>query len=422
MEDASIAAGDMIVSAYQPKSRLAKVLFEPRPTLTDSLTYDITAWALPYAYGLNAYAVPERLPPGTDTAPSQSAVQGGGGNAPYAYLVEWQSVQDLEFVAALLQENIKLRFAAEPFTINGREYARGTLILTRAGNEHMGARFDERIRSTAQAMNQPLQPVQTGFVAEGPNFGSDNVPFLEQPDVAVLSGEGLSSYAVGEVWHYFDQQIRYPATLINADELDVQTLYDYDVLVMPGGRYSSILDEGMLEELRDWIRDGGRLIAVGEGTVSALAGKEGFALKRKEEAEEEDAEADAPEPQTTDYSQRRREYATEATPGSIHRVQIDNTHPLGFGFGEAYYTLKRSDDAYALLEDDWNVGVLRQGQPVSGFMGSEAQEEIDDTLAFGVQEMGSGTVVYLVDNPLFRGFWYSGKLLFGNAVFLAGQE
>jgi hypothetical protein len=33
---------------------LAKVLLEPRTFVADSNTYDITAWALPYAYGLQA--------------------------------------------------------------------------------------------------------------------------------------------------------------------------------------------------------------------------------------------------------------------------------------------------------------------------------------------------------------------------------
>jgi len=31
--------------------------------------------------------------------------------------------------------------------------------------------------------------------------------------------------------------------------------------------------------------------------------------------------------------------------------------------------------------------------------------------------MGRGQVVYLIDNPLYRGFWEQGKLLFANAVF-----
>ena len=39
----------------------------------------------------------------------------------------------------------------------------------------------------------------------------------------------------------------------------------------------------------------------------------------------------------------------------------------------------------------------------------------------GVQELGRGSVVYLADDPLFRGFWYNGKLLFSNAVFMVGN-
>jgi hypothetical protein len=32
--------------------------------------------------------------------------------------------------------------------------------------------------------------------------------------------------------------------------------------------------------------------------------------------------------------------------------------------------------------------------------------------------MGRGEVVYLADDPLFRGFWYGGRLLLANAVFM----
>jgi hypothetical protein len=40
----------------------------------------------------------------------------------------------------------------------------------------------------------------------------------------------------------------------------------------------------------------------------------------------------------------------------------------------------------------------------------------------GVQELGRGQVVYINSSPLFRAFWQSGKLLFGNAVFLVGSN
>ena len=37
------------------------------------------------------------------------------------------------------------------------------------------------------------------------------------------------------------------------------------------------------------------------------------------------------------------------------------------------------------------------------------------------QTIGRGSVIYMVDDPLFRSFWENGKLLFSNAVFIVGQ-
>ena len=73
--------------------------------------------------------------------------------------------------------------------------------------------------------------------------------------------------------------------------------------------------------------------------------------------------------------------------------------------------------AYEYLEDGWNVGVVKDGSPRSGFVGHKAQESIAQSLSYGVQPMGQGEVIYMIDNPFFRGFWHSGKLLISNAVF-----
>ena len=45
----SVAPGDLVVDARQAQSGLLQVLMDPNPELSDSLTYDITTWALPYA-------------------------------------------------------------------------------------------------------------------------------------------------------------------------------------------------------------------------------------------------------------------------------------------------------------------------------------------------------------------------------------
>jgi hypothetical protein len=59
----NVDANDLVVNAYQPKSVLLHVLLEPKTFIPDSATYDITAWALPYAYGLKAYGVKESYKP-----------------------------------------------------------------------------------------------------------------------------------------------------------------------------------------------------------------------------------------------------------------------------------------------------------------------------------------------------------------------
>jgi len=52
-----------------------------------------------------------------------------------------------------------------------------------------------------------------------------------------------------------------------------------------------------------------------------------------------------------------------------------------------------------------------------GFIGSRLKPLLKKTPIAMTQQMGAGTVVYLIDNPLFRSFWQPGKILFANALF-----
>ena len=63
-----------------------------------------------------------------------------------------------------------------------------------------------------------MNAVSTGLVDKGFDFGSDNVHPLKAPKVALLTGEGISSNAAGEIWHFFEKQLNYPITLINAND------------------------------------------------------------------------------------------------------------------------------------------------------------------------------------------------------------
>jgi hypothetical protein len=415
-EQFNIAPNDMVVNAYQPKSVLLNVLLEPKTFVADSNTYDITAWSLPYAYGLKAYALKESV------RPEPVKVTNVVLSAPpakdtliYAYVVPWHSVYDVRFLAELLKSNVKVRFTQAPFEAAGTKFAPGSLIITKAGNNHIED-FDSVVTEAAADCNVYIVPLRSGYVQTGADLGSSLVRSLHPPKILLVSDEGTSSEAMGEVWYFFDQQIHYPVTIIKYHELNRVRLSDFDVMILPDGYY----DDLPADKLESWVNSGGKLIAM-ENAVSLLVGKKGFVIKDLP-ADKQDTTSKDKDNFIKVYADRDHESIQSTVAGAIYKVDMDNTHPLGFGLGKYYFTLKLNDILYSYLGDGgWNVGTIRKNAYVEGFVGQKAKEKIKDGLLFGVQSLGRGSVVYLVDDPLFRSFWQNGKLLFSNAEFMVGQ-
>ncbi len=423
-ENVKVNENDVVISMHQPKSTLVKVLFEPHSNLEDSLTYDITSWAMPYAFGVQAYAMKKKLEPGTKQ-PSPTIIAEPTIAKPYAYLVRWNNLQDLKFMTELQKQGIKVRMSEKAFGTDKQQYAAGTLIVTRTGNERLGDKFDTIVRDLAKQHSINLAATNTGFVSTGADFGSGSVRQLKMPKVALMSGEGVSPYAFGEVWHYFEQQINYPVTVINTSYFKNVPLHEFDVLILPSGNYTQVLSEQVLEQVKSWVQAGGKLIAM-ESAAGFLAGKKDFNLKKKDSEKPKDDKAkdkkdENPYQHLKTYGDREREALAEEVQGSVFRVNLDKSHPLAFGYGDTYFALVRSANTFQYLEKGWNVGVLKKNNYTTGFVGSAIKEKLQDALILGTQDMGRGQVIYMADNPLFRGFWHSGKLMFGNAVFLVGQ-
>jgi len=414
-ESFTLDAGDLLIHSQQPRSAMAKVLFEPKSKLVDSATYDITAWSLPYVYGLKAYA-------------SKTGFAGSSGSKPgpvinnvsgaYGYVIRWQGLQSAKALGQLLQKGIRVRFAEKPFEVNGQRFERGSLIIIKNGNDKLGASLAAIINEVSNANNITVNTINTGFVDRGFDFGSDKVHLLKAPKVALITGEGSSSNSTGEIWHFFEQGIDYPLTLINANDFGRVKWSDYDVVIMVSGNYRFLNEKSSADQLKDWINKGGRLIAI-EGAVSQLAKLDWTVKAKKSEdsaGKKDDYEA------LKAYEERERDFLKSFIPGTIFKVEIDNTHPLAFGYPNYYYTLKQDDNMYEFFkEGGWNVGVIKQNNQVSGYVGSKLKDRLKDGLLFGVQDVGGGKVVYFADNILFRSFWENGKLMLCNAVFFVGQ-
>lgn len=404
------SAADLVVSTNQPKGNMIKVLFEPNAKLSDSLTYDITAWSLPYAHGLECVA--------TSTIISAFEVLERPFIEPlkdaFAYVSKWDDLNDAKFLSALLKANIKVRFTEKPFTQTGITYQPGSLIISKADNQQKD--FLTILESISQEHIRTLQPLQGGFSDNTPDLGSPDIKLVHKPRIAMLSGESTSSLNYGELWHFFEQQLEFPVTNINTKQLSRTNLNDFNTLILPSGYYSNVFNETQMNTLEEWISKGGKVIAI-EGAVRVFAGKEGFGIKYKENETEQERNSLLP------YAERERSYVNKTITGAIFKTEVDHTHPLAFGYNNVYHTLKLDSTNYSFLNSGYNVVRIQNNtKPVAGFAGNEAVKNLNQTLIFGEQPFGRGSVIYLTDNPAFRGFWENGKLFLANALFFVNNN
>ncbi|MBC6492430.1 M14 metallopeptidase family protein [Flavihumibacter stibioxidans] len=409
--------GDIVINNNQPKSNFIKVLFERKTKLTDSATYDITAWSIPFAYGLNSYGLANYMTATTKTAPVAAPSAGSMANA-YAYAIKWDGLNSAKFLASALQKNLKVRYAEQPFTSGTTSFEKGTLLVTKAANT--GKPVQQLVEESAQQAGAAVFPIVSGFVDKGFDFGSDRVRVINAPKVAMLAGDGVSSLGMGELWHFFDTQLGYPVTITSAADFLRDGMNQFNVLILPDGNYDFFGKKETNDALKDWVRRGGKIIAI-ENAVAQMARADwGIKLKDGDAKKEEDKSEDYS--LLKKYEDRERDWLKNSMPGSIFKVELDHSHPLGFGYPDFYFSLKQDGNIYEFLKDGgWNVGVIKKDNYISGFAGSEIKGKLKDGLLIGAQDMGRGQVIYLADNPIFRSFWENGKLLISNAVFLVGQ-
>src|SRR5690606_21665168 len=241
----------------------------------------------------------------------------------------------------------------------------------------------------------------------------------------LIAGAGTSSLNVGEVWHFIEQELNFSLSVLEVDQFASADLSAYNTIIMPSGNYRG-WNDGTLRKLTAWIAAGGQLVAI-DGAVGYLSGKEGFSIAayltdEEEQAAEKMQSKQAAEERIADFQERERAGISDEVLGAVYRVRMDASHPLGFGTAGRYHTLKTNGQRYAYVQDGVNAGIIPDGTYYrSGFVGAKAKERMNASLVFGVENKGRGQVIYLVDNPLFRGFWEHGKLIMSNALFMVGQ-
>ena len=225
-----------------------------------------------------------------------------------------------------------------------------------------------------------------------------------------MGGEKVSPNDFGQVWHFLEQTIDYPHSIVSPADFGNVDLDQYTTLILPSGWYS--FSETERTNIKDWVSGGGRVIALA-GALKNFADKDGFNLKKRVNKKEEEKTEEH-----KSFAESERAFLKNFIPGAIFKVNMDNSNPLAAGFGETYFSLKTGSTSYDLLEKGWNVGVINSNADHLGFAGSATLSDLKNSLMLGVEQKGNGELIYFTDNPLFRSFWAEGARLMANALYL----
>ena len=212
---------------------------------------------------------------------------------------------------------------------------------------------------------------------------------------------------------------------LEVSSLNSADLSKYDVIILPS-LFGSAVNDRSKQKLTDWVKAGGKLIAM-DGALGLFVDQEGYGLKTYSTAEQKKAadkraEELATKERLAPHKQAERLAISQEATGAIYQVTMDVTHPLGYGTEGIYYTLKNNSNRYAYLDHGVNAGIIKSAKSYrTGFIGYKIKEQMAESLVIGTERIGRGHVVYFADNPIFRGFWESGKLVLSNAIFMVGQ-
>ena len=400
---------DLIIPNSQAKGKLVDVFLERTTKLSDSMTYDITAWSLPFVYGVNAYSTSKKI---ETSEYKENKVENIIDEDAVAYASIWNHMNDAKFLSNLIENKIKVRYNEKIIRNGDLTLPRGSVIIYKGDQTDLV--YEKVLFELADKNNIKLHPIYSGMSEFGPDLGSDSVKLVKNKKIAIFSGEDgsnrVSSLNYGAIWHFFEQELKYPLTHLNVDNFKNIELNQFDVLIIPSGYYGSIGNEANLEKIRKWISKGGNLIAF-ENAIRIFTDKDGFSIKLKRNKSENKQE-------DVKYEDLNRNRIQNYLSGAIFKINLDNTHPLAFGYPNEYYSLKTSTSTYEKLKTGYNVGKINEDDDSTiGFVGDKIKNKFKNSLVFGHERIGRGNIIYFTDNVMFRNFWENGKLFLVNSIF-----
>lgn len=283
----SFPKGTLYIPTRQPLARLVAAMMEFDPRMSErfladerrellrfgnSKLYDITGWNIPMLFDVDASELMIGLPDGAERFSVPPAGADGGLSNPdakVAFVIDGADDASVAAAARLMEHEVWCRVATKPFKLDGREFPRGSVLVTRKDNTIFKGNL-------AQTIDEVVRPLRIAAVGIGQGLGEGDLPdlgggyfqLLQPPRIAVVGREPFSAYGYGTVWYTLDHVLGVRASYIDVNVLGGGDLRRYNVIVLPDTWGEFPKDK--VESLRAWAQAGGTIVAIG-GSARALA-------------------------------------------------------------------------------------------------------------------------------------------------------
>ncbi|HLF45761.1 MAG TPA: M14 family zinc carboxypeptidase [Chitinophagaceae bacterium] len=398
---------------------MVKSVFEKQITYIDSSFYDASAWSLVHAYNLpyteikTAYSAGKKitaLPPIQAIVPEKSN---------YAYVMSNTDYNSHKAIYQLQNSGVIVQAAFRPFTValNGKNknFGYGSIVISVQQQKISPDSLYKAVSKASRESNCFFYSLSTGYNAGGIDLGSNYVRTLKEPKVVMIIGTGVSATEAGEIWHLLDQRLQMPITKLDILNFSLADLSRYNTLIMVSGNYS-LIDKAVTDKVKAWVQAGNTIITIKSGTEWVI--KNGFT---KEKLLAVDTAKGTPTRQ--DYDMAVHIEGAKAMGGSIFRVDLDTTHPIGFGFTNRKVSVYRN--GLTFLQPSINpystIAQYIADPLIGGYIHPTTLKKVKNSASVLVGAEGSGRVIMFTDDPNFRGTWYGTNKLFLNAIFYGGN-
>ncbi|MCU4677671.1 M14 family zinc carboxypeptidase [Catenovulum sp. 2E275] len=409
------------VAFNQPQYRLIKSIFSEQTEFSDHVFYDVSNWNLALAYGVKYQAVEKRLfgvkiqnspwvEPAKQNYPVNLTANATG------WIIQGQQANNYKLLSHLLKQGVTVRVlekALKAQTSQGEKaFSAGSLLLLKTENSQL---------SVAQLADLIAQyPVEIHNATslktiQGPDLGSAYQVKLIQPKAAIVTGELVSAFEVGQIWYHFDHQLALPLSMLNSNQLKDVDLTGYTHLILASGDYNQ-LPKNFITQLTLWLNQGGTLITIQRASLWASQ----KALIENEFLTQREINLAFPKSNQA-YQDQEAYLAERVISGAVFNTQLDTSHPLAMGINQPEIAIFQNDITMLLDANTPFHDLLKfSDNPLkAGYTSTENQRLIANTTALTAYKTGKGQVIAFSFDPLYRAYWHSTSQLFNNSIYFA---